>query len=303
MGLRASASLAAREQFAGYDAFGFVPARGRITVLDIDTTDELILRAALSRHGETPVLIRTASGKYHAWYQHSGERRMIRPWGPELPIDVLGAGGYVVAPPSVYPGKGVYEFVSGSLDDVASLPRMRGLDDLKARPVPEQPEPATASPRNAIREGERNKTVWRACMRHAVSCDNLQELCSFAMRLNAQCFPPLSDVEILQIAESAWRYTERGLNAFSGDAVVAIRKDDVNKLDPDSTWLLAHLNLNHWARECFVLPKSYAKAIGWSPQRLRKATKRIEAAKIIHRTARGGNHAGDCATYAWNSRR
>jgi hypothetical protein len=34
-------------------------------VLDIDTTDERVLADAIYRHGATPIIIRTASGKFH----------------------------------------------------------------------------------------------------------------------------------------------------------------------------------------------------------------------------------------------
>lgn len=75
-----------------------VASRNRITVLDVDSKDERILADALDHHGKTPVIVRTGSGKHHAWYRHDGERRRIRPWRG-LPIDLLG-GGFVVAPPS-----------------------------------------------------------------------------------------------------------------------------------------------------------------------------------------------------------
>ena len=49
-------------------------------MLDIDTTDERALADALIRHGDTPFITRTASGKFHALYRHNGERRRIRPF-------------------------------------------------------------------------------------------------------------------------------------------------------------------------------------------------------------------------------
>jgi hypothetical protein len=73
-------------------------ARSNVTVLDVDIGDERVLSDALARHGETPLVVRSGSGKYHAYYRHNGERRRIRPWRG-LPIDLLGEGGLVVAPP------------------------------------------------------------------------------------------------------------------------------------------------------------------------------------------------------------
>src|SRR6516164_10202458 len=122
IGLRASAELASK--FVDATALGFMCGRrSRVTVLDIDTSDERLLTDAFSRHGATPIIVRTASGKFHAWYRHSNERRRIRPWGDDLPIDLLGSGGFVIAPPSTT-GRGSYEFIHGGLHDVTKLPRM-----------------------------------------------------------------------------------------------------------------------------------------------------------------------------------
>jgi hypothetical protein len=88
----AVASGGIAHKFSTANALGFYAgAKNGITVLDIDTTDERALADALIRHGDTPLITRTASGKFHALYRHNGERRHIRPW-QELPIDVLGGG-------------------------------------------------------------------------------------------------------------------------------------------------------------------------------------------------------------------
>lgn len=114
VGLPGSAELASKRQFADTNAFGFTTGpRSNITVLDVDTTDERILANALDHHGQTPLVIRSGSGKFHAYYRNNGERRRIRPWRG-LPIDVLGVGGYAVAPPSKA-AKGQYEIIQGGL--------------------------------------------------------------------------------------------------------------------------------------------------------------------------------------------
>ena len=40
--------------------------RPNITVLDVDVADQKVLDEASGRHGDTPILVRTASGKFHA---------------------------------------------------------------------------------------------------------------------------------------------------------------------------------------------------------------------------------------------
>ncbi len=88
IGIPASSRLA--DRFHTSDGLGFMTnARSRVTVLDVDTTDERVLADALGRHGDTPLVGRTASGKFHALYRHNGEFRKIRPFG-DLPMDLLG---------------------------------------------------------------------------------------------------------------------------------------------------------------------------------------------------------------------
>src|SRR6516162_10145104 len=78
-GCRGSAKIV--QKFSDTNTFGFwAGQRSRITVLDVDTTDERVLRDALDRHGPTPFIVRTASGKFHGLYRHNGEKRCIRPW-------------------------------------------------------------------------------------------------------------------------------------------------------------------------------------------------------------------------------
>jgi hypothetical protein len=83
-------------------------------VVDIDLADDDLLKDSLKRHGETPIIIRTASGKYHIWYLFNGEDRKIRP-DPQVPVDIWG-GGVVVAPRSKG-ATGSYEFIRGSLGE------------------------------------------------------------------------------------------------------------------------------------------------------------------------------------------
>ena len=166
-------------RFAANDAFGFALARyNRITVLDVDTRDDRVLSEALAKHGPSPLIIRSGSGNWQAGYRHGGEGRHVRPWGRDLPIDVLG-GGYVVAPPSAGT-RGRYEIVQGSLD-LQRLPALQALDFLKS--PSKAPIAAPEAPAAAVRDGERNNSLWRACMRHALRCPNL---CPARLRPHSQ---------------------------------------------------------------------------------------------------------------------
>src|SRR5262245_54028964 len=64
--------------------------------------------------------------EYQLYYRHSGEPRLVRAWGDDVPIDLLG-GGFVVAPPSISLNGGSYQFIRGGLSDIRNVPPMRGV--------------------------------------------------------------------------------------------------------------------------------------------------------------------------------
>jgi hypothetical protein len=182
VGLVGSALLA--RKFANADAIGFMCGpRNRITVLDIDTNDERVLADALTRHGQTPLVVRTGSGHFQAYFRHSGERRRIRPWR-DLPIDVLG-GGMAIAPPSRV-AKGSYSIIQGGLDDLDRLPAARDLAYWSAR----QDQPDLCVGREVVHKGRRNDALWHHCMRNAKACDDYYALLDVAQTFNENCLPP-----------------------------------------------------------------------------------------------------------------
>jgi len=129
--------------FPDADAFGFMcGSRSNITVLDVDSKDERILADAINRHGNTPIIARSGSGHFQAWYKHNGERRQIRP-DRNVPIDILGTNGYVVGPPSQVT-RGDYQFIEGSLDDLHNLPALLNVYAAIEKPPILADEPAPA---------------------------------------------------------------------------------------------------------------------------------------------------------------
>jgi hypothetical protein len=158
-GLAGSAKIASK--FGHAPAIGFMCGRrSGVTVLDVDTTDERVLADAVDRHGNTPVIARSGSGHFQAWYRHAGERRLIRP-RRDVPIDILG-GGFVIGPPSQV-AKGSYQFIQGSLDDLASLPTLNDAPRL-------QPASDLLADRGSLREGDgRNNKLFKLATT-SISC-------------------------------------------------------------------------------------------------------------------------------------
>ena len=255
VGLRGSEQLAFK--FAQADALGFMcGSHSKISVGDIDTTNERTLADFLDRHGQTPIIAKTASGKFHAWYRHNGERRQIRPW-PERPFDILG-GGFIVVPPSRAPS-GSYQFIQGSLDDVERLPIMRSLD---ARLYAKTDKP---------RQGERNNRLWRHCMKIAHRVDSFDDLLDVARTFNDDCLPPMEDNQVITAAQSAWDYTQRGENRF-GQHGAWMAFDEIATMaeDPDSFTLLAFLRANQGPAATFMCANGLAERFGWHRIPLRK---------------------------------
>ena len=195
------------KKFSDASAFGYYCGkRNGITVLDVDTTDEHVLADAMNWHGQTPIAVRTGSGKFHALYRFNNEKRAVRAWDG-LPIDLLGAG-LALAPPSVV-AKGQYQIIHGHLDDLDRLPIISDLEDrlYVGRSLGSHPRPQ--------KQGEgRNNDLWRRAMREAHHTDNYEQLLDRVETLNQEYVEPMLEAEVAKIAKSAWGITERGDNRF-----------------------------------------------------------------------------------------
>ena len=278
MGLRASADLAGRKKFAGIDAFGFLAgARNGITVLDVDIPDRAVLDAAIERHGEPRLIVQTASGKFHAYYRHNRERRGIRAWGDELPIDLLG-GGVVVAPPSVVEGHR-YQIIRGNLDDIRNLTTLRGIEGrlYEERKTTQATAPADARRHpEKVRQGRRNKWLWTWCMKAAHHCDDLDALIDVALTKNEECEPPLEEKELMTVVQSAWGYTQEGRNRFGQHgAWIPLPEVDSMMQEPDAFALLAWLRAHQGSESTFWIANGLAENFGWRRHRFAAARSRL----------------------------
>jgi hypothetical protein len=249
IGLHASAQLVSR--FGSAAMLGFVTGkRSGITVLDVDSVNDNDLAEALDRQGQTPVIARTARGKFHAFYKHNGEGRKIRPW-PDRQIDVLGNNGFVVGTPSLFQG-GEYQFIQGSLDDLGSLPVLR--------------DPPGAVPK--VQSDRRNETLFRQMGRAAHHVDNFEQLLDYGRTRNEEFSKPLEDDEVIKTAKSVWKYQCEGRNWF-GQIDARIPRETANKLaaaNSDALALLTVLKANHGPDQVFAIANAMANStltMGW----------------------------------------
>lgn len=249
----ARASRAWAAKFPDCDGLGvLMGAPSRIVEVDVDMVGDAALGAALERFGETPITIRTASGKSKAWYRHNGERRLVRPI-TGLDVDVLG-GGFTVAPPSWRDDLGAgYRFLTGGLADLDSLPTIRA-GALETRVWAAE----------GVMRGERNDRLYRWAMAEAHHCDDLAALEDACATWAGAMPDPLSAAEVAAVARSAWSYQCRGRN-FIGvkKPQVTARDATMDKLQdaPDAFFLLSIFERYHRARADFAIsPAAMSKA-------------------------------------------
>lgn len=246
-------------KFDAADAFGFACRRNRLTILDVDTNDERVLADAIAENGPTPIIVRSGSGNWQAWYRHNGEKRRVRP-DPAKPIDILG-DGFVVAPPS-QGSRAPYEFVQGGLEDVGNLPTRIASPQTELvynGHTPSSfasPLPTTAD--FAGEKGTRNDGLWRLAMVSARDCSDVVQLMDRIMDVNREIPEPLSADEVLKIVASAWDYQINGRNWVGGVGRASIDREEILAFPGNHTmrlWLLlkqSHRRLG----EPFVIAQS-----------------------------------------------
>jgi hypothetical protein len=296
IGLRGSEQLALR--FADADALGFMCGpRSKITVLDVDVADERVLADALDRHGRTPVVVRTASDKYHAYYRHNGERRRIRPWS-DIAIDVLGARGFVIAPPS-QTASGRYQFVDGSLDDLHRLPIMRAVENDDRPPATARPD--SASPLRGMRDHDgRNKALFLTIAPAArvvfAAGESRDALFDLAMSHNREASDPMPVDEVSKIVDSVWQMTGEGRN-WVGER--GRREHELSTFTDavDALYLLEFLRVTEGASSKFWIANGLADRFGWNRQRLASARQRLVELGYVQQTNRPW--PGHPAVFVW----
>ena len=230
---------------------------------------------------KSPYLVETGGG-YHAYYRYGGERRHIRPWGPDLPIDVLG-NGYAVGAPSVA-AKGQYRIIHGTLDDLKTLPPLSVMLDELRKPIP---------------EGRRNQSLFRTSLEQAAHADDFETLMDVMRTRNMDCTVPLTESELEAAAHSAWKYEREGRNLVGRGKAVVMSHDVIDRLDdPDAFYLMALLKRHHWGRD-FVLTKAMASALGWTLPRWRRARNLLVRFNVIACIHEGGLGPNDPPVYAW----
>lgn len=311
IGAKGSAALGQKESFAACGVGLVTGKRSGLTILDIDTPSENALADALSKHGKSPVIAKTASGKFHVWYKHNGEGRHIRPF-EGLDIDILGqggAGGFAVVPDSEHDGKR-YEFIQGGLDAVPALPVMRGLEGIpaleRASKAIEKPLQAPALSSGKFPVGQRTKALFDALRDYAGRNQVTSEsgLLEFGrLWLMAHCEGDYPEVRLLGQVKGVLKLIEQGRCWTKGQGQkVVIDGDELERLasSPDALCLYMMLQKAHWDRERFALANAFGASLGWSKPRFQKARDTLQEFGLIACLQKGGNGPNDPPIFTLN---
>lgn len=267
---------------------------GGIVRVDIDDPD--LVEIALDRFGDTPVKVQTPTpGHNHLWYRANGERRVVHLDG--LKIDILGRGGYGVAPPSIIPGKGAYEFIEGGLDALDHLPVIRpGV----LPPTAYRHPPPPANDMNRVLEGHRTKALFTELRVKALNCETLAALQLHAEALNETMMnPPLTEAEIREQARGVWRLKMEGRLILPGSRTAAVPLDVTLRLAGKGqapslyAYLLAHHGLNHRFQ---VSPQGIGRTLGLTRNTIRAARDVLLTENLLQIVERGKQVRGSDGT-------
>jgi Bifunctional DNA primase/polymerase, N-terminal/Primase C terminal 1 (PriCT-1) len=279
-----------------------------LTVVDIDSPKDSELQYAQDTFGHSPVIVRTASRKYHAYYRHGGERRRIRPIKGH-PIDILGEGGFCIAPPSTRITGGSYEFVCGGLADLSRLPTIRAGALQSREPAPIGKAASSAINAEVVPIGQRNDTVFRLALALAHHAETQADLLAQARKAKAKLAdPPLPDAEVQRAVGSAWRYKMIGRLMVPGmDSAILLPAASIKRLlaggDTDALALITMARKAHGStpgKPFALAPQAMARArlIGsWGRNRYRDAIRKACDLGELVQITRGGRGKHDPATY------
>ena len=292
-----SLTLAANEKFAAASIGMMCGPKSGITIIDIDAEGEAPLKSALQRFGNTPLIVKTHSGKHHLYYRYNGESRRIHINGEE--IDMLGAGGFAVVPPSC--GQhGQYKFARGGLEILrtrSTLPTIcsdaiHSIDSLRNSASPVQSD-----------QGHRDKSLFDACRNRAASVSNYEALEAFALFENSKFNPPLTNAHATQKARQIWKYKVEGKLLISGgEPQILIGRACVERFLGKAVafQLLSFLQIHHGGqpgKQFAIGQQSVSIRLRIGVVALRKAIQTLLDEEYLVLTKQGGSRKGDASQY------
>jgi hypothetical protein len=288
-GRPAARAMAAKPRFAGANLGFMCGAFNRLTLVDIDTSSDAVLQHALETYGDSPCIVGTPSGGRHIYYRHNAEPRSVRP-DKSRPVDILG-GGFAMAPPSVRPSGGGYDWLRGGLPVIPNLPKIRSGAVQKTRDVERLPAGA------CVPKGERNVQLFRYCHKVAGCCDDLDQLIDAARTWSdSKCVEPMPDAEVVATAYKVWKFQGGRKRVMQNIVEAPFYSALISNLP--ALALYSYLSAENGPNSQFMVADGLGPARGW-PRRFvpeaRKALLDMGAIKCVRYPRKGVP-----ALYRWN---
>lgn len=262
-------------RFADANAAILAGAASGITVVDIDEPGSYHRDMAEEIFGPTPYVVETPSGGHHLGYRHSGERRSIRPFGKDVPFDLLGDGSVVVAPSQRAASEkkcaGEYRLLGDLSEALGNLPPIReGALEPKFYKPQEYPGGAAVGTRN-----ESLFAIGRDIAARLSSGDEAR-LLETLLAENGCFAEPMPVAEVQKICANVWQYKTEGRMLATGGQTGFIDLQDIAVLsaNPSASVLLVYLRAHHSPDHTFaVSPHGIAEsgALQMAPKTIRRA--------------------------------
>lgn len=200
---------------------------GGLVVLDVDINhsagkygDETLAELE-AQHGPLPEtwMCLTGGGGVH-YYFACDDPALTVGTGFAPGLDYRGAGGYVVAPPSLHESGREYEWEAAHTPaNTALAPLPDWLHSLMLEGRKQAPRTRTEAAPEKVQEGGRNDTLYRlACSLRGKGLGEAGITAALLAENRERCIPPLPAAEVEKIAKSAGRY-ERGSSEGRGHAL------------------------------------------------------------------------------------
>ena len=191
-----------------------------LVVVDVDGPEGGdFLREMVTRGKRLPATREATSGRpgrRHLYFAYPREGDVRRALKVRPSLDILGDGGYVVAPPSIHPKTGKpYRWTTEH--DLAALP------GFIRRLVRESSHNGSAPPLpEIIEEGKRDDmlTSLAGSMRRRGASE--EGILAALVAENARCSPPLDDADLHKIARSVARYPALPLDLSAGFTEISL---------------------------------------------------------------------------------
>ena len=215
---------------------------GGLVVLDVDINhsagkygDETLAELE-AQHGPLPEtwMCLTGGGGVH-YYFACDDPALTVGTGFAPGLDYRGAGGYVVAPPSLHDSGREYEWEAAHTPaNTALAPLPDWLHSLMLEGRKQAPRTRTEAAPEKVQEGGRNDTLYRlACSLRGKGLGEAGITAALLEENRERCIPPLPAAEVEKIAKSAGRYERGGsghaLN-WDGTAEPSHRADSPDQL-------------------------------------------------------------------------